>query len=191
MSTINQDQKSEFDYLFRKYFPRLRAFARVIVKEDEAAKDIVQEAFIKSWEEKDHIEWKTFESYLFRMVRNRCLNHIRDKNLAQQKKQDLTELNRFEEIYRIDFVRNEPYLIFEKELKDKLNQAIDQLPPRCKEVFVKSRMEGMKNREIAEELDINIKNVERHISSALKTLKKHFATNGSMLVIIELLTDLY
>ncbi len=186
----HKSDSGEFEYLFRKYFPRLQAFARVIIKDNEMAKDIVQESFIKSWEEKNNIEWKTFENYLFKMVRNRCLNYIRDKNLAAEKMKYISELEQFEEIYRIDFVRDEPYLIFEQELKEKINSAIIQLPPRCQEVFVKSRFDGMKNREIADELGINIKNVERHITTALKTLKTHFANQGSMIIIIELLSEI-
>ncbi len=186
----HKNNSVEFEYLFRKYFPRLQAFARVIIKDNEMAKDIVQESFIKSWEGKDSIEWKSFENYLFKMVRNRCLNFIRDRNLADKKMKDISELEQYEEIYRIDFVRDEPYLIFEQELQEKINNAIIQLPPRCREVFVKSRFDGMKNREIAEELGINIKNVERHISTALKTMRVHFKNQASMIVIIELLSDI-
>lgn len=189
MSPKHINQVSEFDYLFRKYFPRLQAFARVIIKDNEVAKDMVQDAFIKAWEARHGIEQKTFENYLFTLVRNRCLNYLRDQATAGRKKQDLSELAKFEEIYRIDFVRDEPYLIFEAELKEKLNAAIDLLPPRCKEVFIMSRFEGMKNREIAEELGINIKNVERHISSGLKFLKNHFADQLSMLVFLEVMSE--
>jgi len=189
MSPKHINQVSEFDYLFRKYFPRLQAFAHVIIKDNEVAKDMVQDVFIKAWEARNNIEQKTFENYLFTLVRNRCLNYLRDLSTAGRKKQDLTELAKYEEIYRIDFVRDEPYLIFEAELKEKLNTAIDLLPPRCKEVFIKSRFEGMKNREIAEELGINIKNVERHISSGLKLLKNHFADQISMLVFLEVMSE--
>ncbi|MBI9063585.1 MAG: RNA polymerase sigma-70 factor [Marinilabiliaceae bacterium] len=189
MSQKFLDQVGEFDFLFKKYFPRLQAFARVIVKDNEAAKDIVQDSFIKAWEAGNGIEKKTFENYLFTLVRNRCLNYLRDQCTTGRKKHDLTELAKYEEIYRIDFIRDEPYLIFEKELKEKLSSAIALLPPRCKEVFIKSRFEGMKNREIAEELGINLKNVERHISAGLKFLKNHFADQLPMLLILEIISS--
>ena len=190
MSGTYLHEVGEFDFLFRKYFPRLRAFARVIVKDKKKKKDIVQDSFIKSWEERQNIVAKTFENYLFKMVRNRCLNYIRDMRLANDKLHDLFELSSCEELYRIDFVRDEPYIIFEKELQEKLDKAIDTLPARCREVFIMSRFKGMKNREIAEELNINIKNVERHISSALKVLREHFKSQGAILLVLDIISEM-
>ena len=62
-----------------------------------------------------------------------------------------------EEIYRIDFLKDEPTKMIEEELREKIHSLMEELPPRCKEVFTLSREEGLKNREIAERLNISIK----------------------------------
>ena len=187
MATSNLNDIGEFDYLFRSYFPRLRAFACILVKDNEIAKDIVQDSFIKIWEERFRITSSTFENYLFKSVRNRCINYIRDQKLRNQKLEDYYQLEHYEEIYNIDFMADEPYLTVTEELQKQINEAINDLPKRCQEVFIKSRFEGLKNREIADELGINIKNVERHISTALKKLKSHFGNNPGILLVIEIL----
>ena len=79
-----------------------------------------------------------------------------------------------EELYRIDFVGNEPYILIEKEIVQEIELTLDHLPDKCREVFIMSRIDGLKNREIAEKLRINIKNVERHISRALNTFRLRF-----------------
>jgi len=189
MSKAKNSQINEFDFLFRKYFNRLLAFANVIISDNAYSKDIVQDAFVSCWKDKDNLRFNTFESYIFKTVKNKCLNFLRDKAIEGKKLSDLKEAFVYEEIYRIDFVKDEPYILIEKELKNKLDKAIELLPPRCKEVFIKSRIEGMKNKEIANDIGINVKNVERHISNGLKQLRVHFADQLPMLILLEIISQ--
>ncbi len=98
--------------------------------------------------------------------------------------------SKYEELYRIDFIGNEPYVLIEQELKLKIEKTIHSLPDRCREVFILSRMNGLKNKEIAERLNINIKNVERHISRAMKSFRENFSDELPLALVILVLKSL-
>jgi RNA polymerase sigma-70 factor, ECF subfamily len=183
------DQKA-LELLFYAYFPRLNDFAKNVVKDDGISQDIVQEVFIKIWEKRSEIESINFEAFLFRLVRNRCIDYIKHLRVVNNRMQEIQISSRFEELYRIDFVSNEPYVLIEKELKTKIEETIQNLPDRCREVFVLSRENGMKNREIAEKLNINIKNVERHLNRALKSFREDFSEEFPLALFILVLSSL-
>jgi len=168
------DQKA-FELLFSIFFARLNDFAKRVIKDDMVSQDLVLEAFVKLWERRESIESINLEAFLFRSVRNRCLDYIKHLKVENNRLQGITLASHIEELYRIDFIGNEPYVLIEKELELKIAHTIQGLPDRCREVFVLSRVNGLKNKEIAEELQISIKNVERHLSRALQAFRKDFS----------------
>lgn len=175
--------------LFHRTFTRLFDFASKITKSETIAEDILQDVFIKLWEKKSRIEGVNIEAYLFRLVRNECVDYIKRFKLVSEKEMELSAAIKLEELYRIDFVRDEPYLLIHEELKIEIEKTIESLPEKCKEVFMLSKMEGLKNREIAEKLQINIKNVERHLARAMKTFREKFP--GELPIILFLLVFRY
>jgi RNA polymerase sigma-70 factor (ECF subfamily) len=177
--------------LFHRTFPRLVDFATKITKDIQVAEDILQDVFIKIWERKKDIESINIEAYLFRMVRNQCFDYIKFVKVINEKETELDSIQKFEELYRIDFIRDEPYVLIQEELKLEIEKTIESLPPRCKEVFLLSKIEGLKNREIAERLQINIKNVERHLARAAKTFKNKFRNDIPLAVIILVLKNFF
>lgn len=179
----NGDQKA-LELLFAIYFPRLNNFARNVVKDDVLSQDIVQEIFVKVWEKRAGIEVINLESYLFKLVRNRCIDYIKYQKVVNNKMQEVHIAYQCEEMYRIDFIGDEPYLLIAQELKERIEQTIENLPERCREVFVLSRVNGLKNREIADLLNINIKNVERHLSRALQSFRVNLSEEFPISVII-------
>ena len=182
------DQKA-FELLFSIYFARLNDFAKHVVKDDAISQDIVQDVFVKVWENKAKIESLHLEAYLFRLVRNRCIDSIKHLKVENNRMHEIEISSRWEELYRIDFIGNEPYVLIEQELKNKIEKTITDLPDRCREVFIMSRMDGLKNKEIAEKLDINIKNVERHLNRALQSFRKNFTEELSIALIIMVLKN--
>jgi len=172
---VRTGDQTAFELLFSIYFARLNDFARNVVRDDMISQDIVQEVFVKVWENKADIESLNLEAYLFRLVRNRCIDYIKHLKVVNNRMQEIQVSSKYEELYRIDFIGNEPYVLIEEELKNKIEKTIHSLPERCREVFILSRIEGLKNREIAEKLKINIKNVERHLSRALQSFRKNFS----------------
>jgi RNA polymerase sigma-70 factor (ECF subfamily) len=156
-----------YEGLYKQYFPRLYNFARQFTRNDVMAEDLVHEAFLKLWERMDDLDPDRVDKLLFRMVRNLCLNQIRHLKVVQNAELDLEKLTRWDELYRIEFIRDEPIMLIEKELEQKISEIMASLPDRCREVFRLSRIDGLKNRQIAEKLDISLKTVEKHIHQAL------------------------
>ena len=183
------DQKA-LELLFSIYFPRLNDFSRNVVKDDGISQDIVQEVFVKVWEKRAEIESLNIEAFLFRLVRNRCIDYIKHLKVVNNRLQKIHIASKYEELYRIDSVGNEPYVLIEQELKMKIEKTIQDLPDRCREVFILSRMNGLKNKEIAEKLDINIKNVERHLNRALQSFRANFPEELPVALVLLVLKSL-
>jgi RNA polymerase sigma-70 factor (ECF subfamily) len=141
-------------------------YALTIVKNNAEAKDIVQTVFIKLWEKREEINLATSaRSYLYTSVYHLCLNNVRDHKTHEAHHQILAT-NR--QIGLIDPAE-------EKETRERIHRAINGLPPKCKEVFYKSRFEGKKYVEIASEMNISIKTVEVQVGKALKYLREELA----------------
>jgi RNA polymerase sigma-70 factor (ECF subfamily) len=104
--------------------------------------------------------------------------------------QEIQISSKYEELYRIDFIGNEPYVLIEQELRLKIEKTIQTLPDRCREVFILSRMNGLKNKEIAEKLNINIKNVERHLSRAMQSFRENLSEELPLALVILVLNSL-
>jgi len=158
-----------YEHLFKTYFPRLHNFARRFVTDTEAASDIVQECYMQLWEHRHSAEIASLKSYLYTMVRNRCLNELKHRMVVSGFEQHTIKANTGSEaLYAMGFTgrADGPLLLYE--LKQQVDEIMLLLPERTREVFAKSRFEGKKNREIAEELGISEKVVEKHITKALR-----------------------
>ncbi len=158
--------KHTFESLFRAEFPGLVRFAITYVKDYEAAREVVQEAFLSLWEKRAEIDMeKSVKTYLSTSVRNRSLNYLRDN-----KKFDSGLLG-VEGVYpeRAD---EQSDMLEASELKEKIDAAINELPEKCREVFLLNRHEHLKYQEIADRLGISVKTVETQMSKALKHLRE-------------------
>ena len=139
---------------------------------------MIQESFLEFWEKRDLIEAVSISSLLFAIVRNACLNHLKHLQLVEQHSLDqLTSAGGQEELYYADFNLNPEYSLLYKELQEQINIVINDLPVRCREVFLMSRFKKMKNREIADALHISTTAVEKHIAKALARFSTHFKDN--------------
>lgn len=164
---INNEDPQLFDELFKQYSKPLFYYAVKFV-EDEVAQDIVQDVFIKLWSDRSIIISQSLNSFLFTMVRNSCLQQL-EKQKVRNRYLESTRLMLQEEELRY-FMDEKPALI-EQELEDKLNEVLNALPERCRQIFNMSRFENRKNKEIAEELEISVKAVEKQITKALATIR--------------------
>lgn len=167
--------KDAFEKLYKLYFPRLYAFSLKIINDGVLAKDLVQNVFIKIWESPLLLDIENPESFLYQMVRNASLNYIRHLKVVDNLKSKVKEHYLGEELYYIDLVGNKPYILIEKELEERIIDVMNSLPEKCLAVFRLSRIDGLKNREIAEKLGISLKAVEKHISKALQIYRNNFS----------------
>lgn len=175
LQEIKNGNNDAFEFLFRNYYPRLKGYAMRFVNDEEACRDIIQESFLKFWEKRDLIEAVSVSSLLFAMVRNACLNHLKHLQLVEQQSLDyLASVGGREELYYADFNLNPEYSLLYKELQEQIHIVINDLPVRCREVFLMSRFKKMKNREIADALHISTTAVEKHIAKALARFSTHF-----------------
>ena len=139
----------------------------------DEAKDIVHGVFILTWEKYDSLPSDTnYRSYLYTSVRNRCLNHLRDK----RKNVSLDSA--------ADFETSEIAGIETNELQLKIEQGINTLPEKCREVFELNRFEGLKYAQIADKLGISVKTVEGQMSKALSVLRVHLGDFLPFLIIL-------
>ncbi|MBK3516197.1 RNA polymerase sigma-70 factor [Carboxylicivirga marina] len=151
--------------LFSRYSKSLFYYACKFISEDEA-RDVVQEVFMALWQQRIDLNITTsLNSYLFGVTRNKCLKVIRQKAKNEQNELSIMEVEYFQDD------DNSINSIIEQELSDTYKVALDKLPPKCLEVFLMSRNEELKNKEIAAQLNISEKAVEKHISKALKHLR--------------------
>ena len=187
---IKSGDEEALHSLFEIYFPRLNDFAARIISDTETSQDITQEIFVKVWEKRNEIEVQNIESFLYKLVRNSCIDHIKQLKVIDNKNHKWGEKIKFEELFHIDFIRDEPFILIQEELKSEIERTIKSLPDRCREVFMLSRVDGLKNREIAEKLNINIKNVERHLSRAMHNFRDKFSDEFPIAIVILLLKSL-
>jgi len=163
---LQKGNKNAFELVFKRYYSPLCVFVSKYSTNDSMAEEIVSNFFYKFYQKRESIKINTsLRSYLFRSVKNSALNYIRDKaKLVSINEQENKELI----LRTTDTVHD---TLMGKELEEIINSAIDSLPEQCKVVFVKSRFEGKKYREIAEELNISVNTVETQMSRALKKLR--------------------
>ena len=174
LSEIRKDNEDAFAFLFKKSFPRLLGYAVRFVENEEVALDIVQECFLNFWEKRNLLVAVSVTSLLFAMVRNSCLNYLKHEAVVEK--------------HRIEYLAKVGgYGLLYEELEQQIKSVIDNLPERCREVFVLSRFENLKNREIAEQLRISTTAVEKQIAKALDIFARHFKEKYPMDVCIVVL----
>lgn len=164
--------KEMFDVLHALYFQKLFCVAYGYVSSKEDAEEIVQDVFVKLWKKQDKINSiSNITGYLYKMTRNSCLDFLRSK-----KDQLAIGTNKLQQHNLLNFYalsNDTASLIIEKELQTQIEEGAKRLPEKCRLVFMKSRMEGLKHKEIADNLNISTKTVENHITKALKHLRAY------------------
>ena len=157
------DNNINFDDLFRYNYRPLCLYALHYLQDVDQSEDIVQESYAALWEklqEGAHILNR--KSYLYMMVRNRCLDHLRKKGIPTE---SLKPCDTYGIIDDDDAQER-------SQTEARLWTAIDSLPEKCREVFIMGKRDGLKYEEIAEELNLSVNTVRNQISKALKVLKE-------------------
>lgn len=170
---ISKSEKEAFDTLFRILYGALVRFAFRYVKQKANATDIVQEAFIKLWHNREALDDElSIKAYLYKIVRNLSLNHIRDHSFEQtgleipdlpaEDKSDVAN-RRIKDLNRMNL----------------LKQWITELPERQREAIKLSRFEGLDHDEIAEVMNVSKRTVNNHIVQAMKNIQRMYEQNHS------------
>ena len=148
------------------------------MKDLDIAREIVQEVFANLWEKRETIEIdRSPKSYLGKAVRNRCLNYLRDNKKFDAGMLEIEDLGD-------DHVYEEHDQLVEDELKMKIDDAVNDLPDKCRQIFIRSKLENKKYQEIADEMKISVKTVEAQMSKALRIMRDKLSEYIGVLILI-------
>lgn len=164
----------DFEHFYINWYSRAKCFAREYVLSEEDAENITQDVFLDLYQKQALLNDQINQvAYLFTSVKNKCIDYLRRKLLEQETAQKLQE--ELDLSLRMKFDSLESFDTewgSEQKLEDVIQKALDSLPERCREIFIKSKLEGKKQKEIAEELCISVKTVENQMTIAYKKLKE-------------------
>lgn len=160
-----------FEDIFEKHYDSLRLYAMRIVGSYEAAEDVVQDCLFELWQKKDSVDFSiSIIGYLRKSVFNRSVNYLQRK--SNQMHHDGTDSSCLQEALLGMIAEEEDNLAY-KDLYAQIAKGVHSLPEQCRRVFILSRTYEMKNKEIAEKLNISVKAVEKQITQALKILRDY------------------
>ena len=178
---IIRGNQQVFEVLFHNMFPRLHKYATLLINDSDVAKDIVQEAFINLWSQCRQLSNdQSVEAVVYRYVRNRCMNYLRDDKIHRQHLK-LVQYEELEHVVQYDFLGYEERTVHELMISE-MEKAITLLPEKCKQAFILNKIEGKKQAEIAQQMNISVKMVEKHIATAKVKLTKHLTYKFPMYI---------
>lgn len=167
-----------FEKLFRIYYKPLHSFACSYVRRPAEAEDVVQAVFLRIWEQKEYIDPPgTVKQYLFASVRNEALNLLRRRRVVRENEEEVVSVYRELKIHSSSDDNQENVV-----LQQAIQNAIDQLPSRCRTIFLLNRRSGLTYREIAGVLDISINTVTTQMGRALQALREHLSKYAVLLI---------
>jgi RNA polymerase sigma-70 factor (ECF subfamily) len=164
---LKAGDEQAFELLYYKYFRKLCAFTNKYLNDYEATQEVVQEVFFAVWKNRNSLNTdKSIIPYLFQLAKNKSLNVLRHSQV-EDKYQDVIKAAYLQG----DYIDSHDSLLA-KEIEIKTQEVLDRLPEQCRKIFILSRQQGKKHKEIAEELNISKKTVETQIGRALKVFRK-------------------
>ena len=167
---LRRGKEEAFAYVFRMYYSPLLNYAGRILKDVEAANDVVQECFCRLYERRRELRKELqVRPYLYKSVYNACMDAIKHQKVESNYiNQELLDFY-FSKV--VETPEAEQALL-DEDLKGAIQDAINKLPERCREIFVLSKVDGLSNKQIAEQLNISMKTVEAQMTTAFVRLRK-------------------
>lgn len=163
---LKEGKQTALEMIFKTHYQPLCKYAYSFLNDKDEAEEVVQSSFISLWEKRNAITIQTsFKSYLYRMVRNACLNAIKHEKIKKS-------YAAREKISGEPTHESVSENIASTELEKKIMAAMQVLPEQCRLVFQLSRFEELKYQEIADQLSISVKTVENHMGKALRIMRE-------------------
>jgi len=164
----------DFEHFYTTWYSRAKNFAREYVLSEEDAENITQDVFLDLYQKQTVLDAPINRvAYLFTSIKNKCIDYLRRKLLEQEATKKIQE--EFDLSLQIKFDSLESFDTewgSEHKLEKIIQDALNTLPERCREIFIKSKLEGKRQKEIADELGISVKTVENQMTVAYKKLKE-------------------
>lgn len=169
-SNRHKQDKKEFEKIFKSHFISLCYFAQKLIGDPDTSRDVVHGVLLNLWERRNEIDFDSpIKPYLYTSVRNRCLNYIRDRKkfIPGDASVETGGVSVHSKDQTVNSISME-----EQETEKEIQQAIAELPEKCREIFELNRFEGLKYQEVAKKLGISVKTVEAQMSKALRILRE-------------------
>ena len=177
LQSVAEGDENAFGELFKTHYNQLGDFILRLTESEQLAQEIVQDVFLKIWINRSSLaEINCFKAYLMVVARNHSFNSL--KQIAREKSRQKEWVNNVLRLASND--------IDEADTTDTgnlIDEAVNLLPPQQKRVYTLSRTEGMRQEEIAKQLNISLETVKKHMVLALRFLKNHLRTNMGLSIL--------
>ena len=171
-----------FEEIYVSWFSRMKYFALEYVVSEEDAENIVQDVFTELWEKKEILAYDVnLVALLFTSIKNRCIDLLRHRIVVKE------AVNLIQEEYQATLRMKLASLeLFDQSLLSEriITEVVDSLPKKCREIFIKSKIEGKKQKDIAAELNISLKTVENQMAIAYKKIKSELKDYLPLLIFL-------
>lgn len=183
LNALIASDKVAFDRLFRMYYVTLCRFANTIIHSQTIAEEAVQDTFVKLWENRKNLKQvENIKSYLFKSVYNQCLWLVKKQKTQQHYEQQYA----LDAPSQLNAEAKENWEAF----KPYIEAAVNNLPDKCRQIFLLRRYEGLSNVEIADYLNISVKTVENQLTTAIRKLRNELHPFIKNLIIIFFIENL-
>jgi RNA polymerase sigma-70 factor (family 1) len=169
LEQLREGKMNAFDGIFHKYFKFLVASAYLYIKDEQEAKDIVQDLLFEFWNKKLYLKLEgDIKGYLYRSVQNKCINYYRKKQIEKQRSISFVQ--------ELHGQTDEDFSQIEKELEE-LEFALEDLPPQRKEALKQVYIEEKKYQEAADAMGISLNTLKTHLKIGIKNLREKLQNN--------------
>ena len=166
------DSANSFNAVYTAYYRKSFLFVKSYVHDELLAEDIVSDSLIKLWERMKSQPVEHIQSFLFMILKNSALDHLKHEAIERKAFKSLHEINNRELEIRITVLQScDPKEIFSSEIQQIFEATLASLPDKSRKIFVLSRYENKTNKEIAEIFNISVKGVDYHIAQTIKALR--------------------
>ncbi len=167
---LQDGDEEAFARLFYAYKDKLFGFLLGITKSDAKTKDLVQDVFLKIWQNRATIsEIENFNAYIYFIAQNQAIDQFRKSSKELFSSVEL--LNSEEDVS----TPNPANALINKETREKIDEALNQLPPQQKKIFVLHNEYGFKHHEIAEQLNLSVSTTQNHMREALRNIRAYLS----------------
>lgn len=181
---VTKGDEAAFETVFFMYYPRLQKYAQSILHDSQEAEDLVQDVFIQIWNNREILDDKLcFSSYVFTLVKNRCLNAIKKKVVESNFVKHQIDF-KTEELYHISFDGDDNFISIQEQLKIEIEKVMQKMPARCQTAFRLKWLEGKKIREIAELMNISTTMVDKHLAKGIQIARENLAPDMFLFFVI-------
>jgi len=162
LERLKDGDRKVFTMLFNYFYSGLVIYADHYLHDLGMAEDVAQTAFVRLWENRESLKSTSIRCYLVNSVKNNCIDIIRKEETR----------NKYNQRQINNHIYYEGEFLAEIELREMIENSINKLPPRCREIFILNRYENLKSKEIANRLKISSRTVETQILKAMKLLRE-------------------